>query len=1083
VIVTGYTESADFPVQSLSGAYNQATSGGNETYDAFIVKFNANGTRTWTTYYGGLGMEQAYGIAVDGSNNILITGQATFGLPLQTLTGAYNQAFQNSGMNYLDAFVLKFNSSGARTWATYYGGNSEDYGTRIATDVAGNILITGYTNSTNFPVQALAGAYNQGTLGGYLDAYIVKFSSAGIRQWATYYGGEGNDQAFSISTDKSNNILVCGSTEYGGLPTLSIAGGYNQTQGSSQGDPDGFILKFNESGVRQWATYYGNSDGYDELTGIAADNSGRVVAVGTSDGVSLPVQGNTGGYTQGNDYSSKAIIVQFTANGALATGSMPQTITFNPLPDRNYADGYITLTATASSGLPVSFTVSGPASVNGNELYFTGIGTVTVTASQSGNATYAAAPVVERAFCINASQPYSIFGDFSPCIGTRKYTTDEVDGATYNWTVSSGGTILSTDENEVTVNWTSLGNQTISVSLSSNCGTAGPALTQVINVVDLPPLGDITELIPVEGSTTEILPLTFKWNNVANATAYYLYVWPASINIPLARASNISDTSYTITFGLDYGVPYKWMVVAKSGCEQKESTVQTFTMNCTTPAQPSEISSLGNNCLGEQSYFVQYQSGIDYAWTVSGGGTISGFGSFATVNWITPGTYTITVTPSIACGKTGPSRTLQVTITDKLVPAVVNNMLPVDGATDLSMPLTLSWNAAANADKYDVYIWKDGTSKLSGEVYTGITTTSYTIQSGLEYGKMYRWQVVAKNDCKESESAVQTLTLNCIDPPQPSVISGETSVCPGKAGYSINGVQGVIYNWTVNNSAIITGVGTSVEVTFTNPGSYTITVTPSVGCGKTGPSRTLDVTVLNTPQPAAVTNMLPADGITTLTIPFDVSWSAAANATSYDLYIWKQTEGKPNFPFKAGLTATLFRVESGVEPGIVYNWQVVSKNTCKQTEGPTQTLKVLCPVPEPIDTINGLADVCPGEWEYSVKNSVGINYQWSVSGGGTIIGSGASIKVNWTTLGTHTLTVKPVAVCGEEGQAKTLLVEVKNPQTVGAITNMQPANNYINAVLPLNLSWSAAANADRYEFIYLAGFGKRSSIFSESFEY
>lgn len=84
-------------------------------------------------------------------------------------------------------------------------------------------------------------------------------------------------------------------------------------------------------------------------------------------------------------------------------GGASQTITFNQLPNVTYGSGSIVLTATASSGLPVSYAVTGPATLEGSTLTLTGAGLVTVTASQAANADYAAATTVVRSFTVLAA--------------------------------------------------------------------------------------------------------------------------------------------------------------------------------------------------------------------------------------------------------------------------------------------------------------------------------------------------------------------------------------------------------------------------------------------------------------------------------------------------------------------------------------------------------------------------------------------------------------------------------------------------------------------------------------------------------
>ena len=137
--------------------------------------------RLWATYYGGSYIDEGYGICTDNSGNLYVTGRTYYAnFPTQTLPGAYNQT--TCGGNY-DVFILKFNSSGARLWATYYGGSSNDAGYGICTDNSGALYVTGNTISTDFPRQTLTGAYNQTTFGGDPyggDAFILKFSSVGL---------------------------------------------------------------------------------------------------------------------------------------------------------------------------------------------------------------------------------------------------------------------------------------------------------------------------------------------------------------------------------------------------------------------------------------------------------------------------------------------------------------------------------------------------------------------------------------------------------------------------------------------------------------------------------------------------------------------------------------------------------------------------------------------------------------------------------------------------------------------------------------------------------------------------------------
>ena len=223
--VTGYTSSADFPTQVMSGAYNQTTINGSS--DMFILKFDIAGARVWATYYGGSGYDVGRSICTDNTGNLYVTGYtSSSNFPLQTLSGAYNQSTL-SGSN--DLFIIKFSLSGIRTWATYYGGSSYEYGYDIDTDNTNNLYVTGYTRSSNFPTKTLSGAYNQTSMSGYADAFLLKFNSNSARIWATYYGGSGYEYGYNIHTDNSNNLYATGYTTSSNFPTKTLSGAYNQT--------------------------------------------------------------------------------------------------------------------------------------------------------------------------------------------------------------------------------------------------------------------------------------------------------------------------------------------------------------------------------------------------------------------------------------------------------------------------------------------------------------------------------------------------------------------------------------------------------------------------------------------------------------------------------------------------------------------------------------------------------------------------------------------------------------------------------------------------------------------------------------
>ena len=315
IFITGSTGSSDFPLQNPGGgAYYQNYAGA----DAFILKFNSNGIRQWATYYGGCSWEEAYSITTDGNNNIFITGLTTSSdLPLLNPGGGAYYQSTNGGSK--STFILKFNSNGVRQWATYYGGSNWEEAYSITADGNNNIFITGFTQSSDFPVKDPGGgAYFQDTCAGFRNVFILKFDSNGVRQWATYYGGSdpGPNYGYSIAADEINNIFITGLTVSSDFPLLNPGGGvYFQNYVGA----DVFVLKFNSSGVRIWATCFGGT-GFEEGKSITIDGNNNILLTGTTRSSDFPLHDPGGStYFQGNHGGNylDAFILKFNSAGAL----------------------------------------------------------------------------------------------------------------------------------------------------------------------------------------------------------------------------------------------------------------------------------------------------------------------------------------------------------------------------------------------------------------------------------------------------------------------------------------------------------------------------------------------------------------------------------------------------------------------------------------------------------------------------------------------------------------------------------------------------------------------------------------------
>ena len=289
VYLSGRTNSTN---NIASGGYQNTIGGG---VDAFLVKFNSAGIRQWATYYGGSGDDYGSSCAVDGSGNVYLSGRT------YSTSSIASGGHQNTIGGGVDAFLVKFNSAGIRQWATYYGGVDVDGGISCALDYSGNIYLAGYTYSTN---NIALGGY-QDTLSGGICVFLVKFNSAGVRQWATYYGG--NSIFVICSSDANGNIYLSGSTV---VSNSNIASGGHQNMFGG-GTFDSYLVKFNSAGVRQWATYYGGS-GDDNPGNCSTDGSGNVYLSGFTNSTNNIA---SGGYQNTIGGAEDAFLVKFNSAG------------------------------------------------------------------------------------------------------------------------------------------------------------------------------------------------------------------------------------------------------------------------------------------------------------------------------------------------------------------------------------------------------------------------------------------------------------------------------------------------------------------------------------------------------------------------------------------------------------------------------------------------------------------------------------------------------------------------------------------------------------------------------------------------
>jgi len=238
------------------------------------LSFNTGGTESTElsleTSLGTLRMAlpEAYQIEEDGSlqevqAEFRIEGENSFGVALP-------EGHDSSKSLVVDPLV----------YSTYVGSNGSDYPLGITSDSQGGSIITGHTDSNEFP--STDGAYDDSFDGG-TDVFITRLNENGSELlYSTYVGGDNTDDALSITNDGEGGALVVGYTWSSNFPTLE--GSIDETLG---GDGDGFFVRLNADGNELLgSTYYGGS-GIDNFGDVSVDGQGGVVIVGYTESDNL----------------------------------------------------------------------------------------------------------------------------------------------------------------------------------------------------------------------------------------------------------------------------------------------------------------------------------------------------------------------------------------------------------------------------------------------------------------------------------------------------------------------------------------------------------------------------------------------------------------------------------------------------------------------------------------------------------------------------------------------------------------------------------------------------------------------------
>lgn len=242
--------------------------------DAFVTKFDSNGTKAWTRLLGTSGDEYAQGVATGSDGSIYVAGYSW-----GSLDG------ESNGGN-ADAFLTKFNANGTKAWTRLLGTSGNNSANAITTSADGSIYIAGSTQGN------LEGQTNAGSA----DAFVAKFSSDGTKVWTRLIGSTSSDVALSISSATDGSVYIAGMTQ-GAFDSNSYSGG----------DYDAFVTKIDSNGVKVWTKLFGTS-GIDVANSIITGDDSSVYIGGYTNG-NLDGVGNSGG-------GADAFLTKYGADGS-----------------------------------------------------------------------------------------------------------------------------------------------------------------------------------------------------------------------------------------------------------------------------------------------------------------------------------------------------------------------------------------------------------------------------------------------------------------------------------------------------------------------------------------------------------------------------------------------------------------------------------------------------------------------------------------------------------------------------------------------------------------------------------------------
>jgi uncharacterized protein (TIGR03437 family) len=277
---------------------------------------------TYATYFGTASADGAARVAADASGNAYIIGSTASPTFPVTPPGTYFDSV-DGGLSG-DVMIAKLSANGEQMiFTTHIGGGNSQGGIGITLDSSGNLYLTGFTASSDFPHTTDLTTDNILTNA---NCFVTKLNAAGNAiVYSTLIGGSLQDACTGIGVDSTGNAYVVGATESTDFPTV------NPIQSTLQGsifnmfNSDAFVAKLNPTGTKLlYSTYLGGT-GVNAAMAVAVDAPGNAYLTGfttssnfpVTSGVFQPAYGGGGGQFDTSFSTGDAFVVKMSPAGAL----------------------------------------------------------------------------------------------------------------------------------------------------------------------------------------------------------------------------------------------------------------------------------------------------------------------------------------------------------------------------------------------------------------------------------------------------------------------------------------------------------------------------------------------------------------------------------------------------------------------------------------------------------------------------------------------------------------------------------------------------------------------------------------------